>query len=244
LWPQIDDPLLLNQYVYAYNNPLKFADVDGLTAAEVAEYFADADFWNGLNDLPLDAKTAAEKAQVQAGIREFLNKEVPGLVAKKEAALKAAAEEAARAERIRIAQALRGLEKIGEASVGLGKQAMKVGWNLLKQVPDPLLAIDLLIRGDLWTLEQWRYIAREKAARQAELERRKAEYEQWKAKQEMLRLADLAKREAEFKQWKIEQQEQARVNALLREGKGGVMLGGVPPEHIGKNESVIAKHPR
>jgi len=35
LWPQIDDPQLLNPYAYAYNSPLHYVDVDGLVPLDL-----------------------------------------------------------------------------------------------------------------------------------------------------------------------------------------------------------------
>ncbi len=242
LWPQIDEPQLLNLYGYAYNNPLKYVDVDGLTPLEVMEYF------QSLEEFQPFGGTPAEKAAVKNIMSNFLNKEAPQLIANKEAAMKAAAEEAARLERARIAQALASVNKLkATASVAarLGRAGATAGLSLLAEVLAEWYWIGAGEATGFNKIAQRHFeLERKRQAEQEEYERRKAEYEKWKAQQELLRLIDLAKREAEFKLWQIEQKEQARVNALLREGKGGVMLGGVPPEHIGSNETVIAKQPR
>ncbi len=123
IWPQIDDPLQLNPYAYAYANPLQYVDVDGLTPQDVAGLFEFAENAKALADLHPDAPIAA---QARA---EFLNKQLPELLAKKNAAMEAAAAQ----ERARVAAVLKQVDKIGmRASASVSAKAASFGAGVAK----------------------------------------------------------------------------------------------------------------
>jgi len=246
----IQNALHLNPYTYSYNDPINYADVDGADGFSLGDSFGD------LLSPPSPSKAISEMnplEQAGHGLWDFkkdgsfrfgdpnphLNIDNAKLQVDKAFARLDYAPPKPIPEVPYQGKGFVEGSKLGS----WGKSGLNAGGKVVQFAAEgggvPLAAIELYVRGNLWTLDQWRYMAREKAAKQAEYERRKAEYEAWKADQEWFKRIDLAKRESEFELWKIQQKEQARVDAILR--NAAFLGGGAPGDGFNTARETVRK---